>query len=309
MAAPAHSPSVINILDPTASHNEYDVHGYPRLAVLFSKSPLYLHVRRFSALSARLLLRRQHRIIALEQQLVELEKKKMNTFCSNKLYFSDFSCMKNEKDKDSVRLREVYEELDKEMKEYEDVLIRTNTLGSRSADKRKLRHVQDWLSQPDGINGDAPLTGIDALVWGTIRDPSSHKEDIIQVIEAPETSAFENFMNSRGLSVMAKLPRILLSIIFCSRQKPDEHSKLGRDSKRIGAMYGFLGNILSGLIIAGGILLLYSFKEGPSMVVIALAFALLIGVCASIFKNEHFIMMIAGVTAVHSALLKSNNKC
>jgi hypothetical protein len=87
MAVPFNPPSALNMPHDPAEHHELHMQGYPRLAYFFSQAPDYIHLRRFSGLSARLLLYRQHELVVLEKKLIHFEienEKKQNTRIFNK---------------------------------------------------------------------------------------------------------------------------------------------------------------------------------------------------------------------------------
>jgi hypothetical protein len=101
--------------DDFADNPDFYVQGYPKLSYFFSQCPRYFHLRRFSALSIRVQLYRQHELVLLERSLMELEGKE------DKLYCTDYEHMKTGSKKEHVKdseQRNLYEIIKTELKEY-----------------------------------------------------------------------------------------------------------------------------------------------------------------------------------------------
>lgn len=113
---------------PNITTNPYDDEGsyalgYPRLALCFSQAPHYLHLRRFSALSIRLLLRRQSELILLERRILDLEiicgdyPKDQRQHRLNKDFRELGSDLKTPTEEGTV-LVQLYEELERKIRDY-----------------------------------------------------------------------------------------------------------------------------------------------------------------------------------------------
>ena len=108
-------PSAPNFPDNFADNSDFYVQGYPKLAYFFSQCPRYLHLRRFSALSVRVQLYRQHELVLLEKSLMELEGN------DDKFYGTDYAHMKTRPlkgQKSPSEQRNIYEIIKIELKEY-----------------------------------------------------------------------------------------------------------------------------------------------------------------------------------------------
>jgi len=103
------------------NHSTLNNGGYPELASFFSQCSRSLHLRRFSALAARLLLYRQHELIVLERRLKTLECKDAQDNDRDKRLFSEnYALLKKQSRATGIpdTQYEVYETLKSEMKEY-----------------------------------------------------------------------------------------------------------------------------------------------------------------------------------------------
>lgn len=119
MASPPNPPSASNMPHNPADHVDLYVPGYPRLAYFFSASPRYFHLRRFSALSARLLLYRQHELMVLERKLLEVENKNYGERDRRRLYNKDFRyVMSDGETGEAKELLDLYKETSCALKEY-----------------------------------------------------------------------------------------------------------------------------------------------------------------------------------------------
>jgi hypothetical protein len=90
---------------------DYYAQGYPKLSYFFSQCPRYLHLRRFSALSVRVQLYRQHELVLLEKKLLELEE------AEDKLWCTDYAHIKTGHGSHSVQ-QKLYATIKTELKEY-----------------------------------------------------------------------------------------------------------------------------------------------------------------------------------------------
>ena len=101
--------------------NDEQLHvgGYPKLAYFFSHCTRYLHLRRFTAIAVRLLLYRQHQLVVLEKNLLELEANDAKSVdLDRRLFCTDFGRLKSPQTPNEYEQRALYEELQREMKEY-----------------------------------------------------------------------------------------------------------------------------------------------------------------------------------------------
>jgi hypothetical protein len=111
-----------NPFAPMASYNPGNdknscVHGYPMLANHFSRNPALVHMRRFSALSSKSLLRMQYDLTQLEIDMNGLEQKYRDDRKEDGTYLwmGDYAFLKQEKGEE---MRRVYDVLEVKLKEY-----------------------------------------------------------------------------------------------------------------------------------------------------------------------------------------------
>ncbi|KAF2869485.1 hypothetical protein BDV95DRAFT_101614 [Massariosphaeria phaeospora] len=104
--------------------NDADLYaqGYPRLAYWFSLSPRYLQLRRFVALSIRILLYRQHELVMLERKLIELERKNEDSPPGSESWRRnrDFEALYPQpgETQETAEVRKLYETIDQKTKAY-----------------------------------------------------------------------------------------------------------------------------------------------------------------------------------------------
>lgn len=122
MATPPNPPSESNIPDNPPDHDEFHVPGYARLAYFFAQCPQYNHLRRFSDLSARVLLYRQHKLVILEKKLSGLDHYYYSKGKKDqRSYHRDLGLViegTGEQLADSQKFRELLENIELELKEY-----------------------------------------------------------------------------------------------------------------------------------------------------------------------------------------------
>jgi hypothetical protein len=108
-------PAVPKFSDNPADNPDFYVQGYPKLSYFFSQCPRYLHLRRFSALSVRIQLYRQHQLVLLEKRLMELEAEEGNFYCTDYAYIKTRPLEGHRTDS---KQRNLYEMIKMELKEY-----------------------------------------------------------------------------------------------------------------------------------------------------------------------------------------------
>ncbi|KAF1840533.1 uncharacterized protein K460DRAFT_421472 [Cucurbitaria berberidis CBS 394.84] len=241
------------------NHAELHVEGYPKLAFFFSQCARYLHLRRFSAIAVRLLLYRQHELIALEENLIELEARDFNSGDDRRRLSSvNFAHLKAEPSTPSgLEQRQLYETLKLEMKEYEEAIIRFNRLGSKGYDVAGLRTVQAFQDKRN-----MPLFGLDASVWGSLCDPESHAFDIIQVVEQSNPSAIGRFFRDKILLWAPRLPEWLWILFFWSKKRPDAFHQYRFSGRAFEVASLALGNIATSLLVYAAVTSLYFANAG-----------------------------------------------
>lgn len=118
--------------DNPADYNELHVPGYARLAYFFAQYPQYTHLRRFSNLSARILLHHQHKLIVLEEKLLKLDHHHYsNRVEDSASYHSDLALLTvgtDEQLEESNELRQTLENVKCELKEYGKIMVDDHNL-------------------------------------------------------------------------------------------------------------------------------------------------------------------------------------
>ncbi|KAK7996758.1 hypothetical protein PG989_004798 [Apiospora arundinis] len=124
-----------NATQPTGAQVPDDTLGYGQFAELISSHPSFFAFRRFAALRARMILRKQDRIAQLEGQLQDIDRHEQNPIyrCSYR------------RDKNPQRIQ-VFEELDLLMAQYDDLNGRTrNALSTKTASPRDVKNICHWI--------------------------------------------------------------------------------------------------------------------------------------------------------------------
>lgn len=104
-----------NAPDNSPNNPDFYVKGYPKLSYFFAQCPRYLHLRRFSALSVRVQLYRQHELALLERSLMELEGKEDGAYCTDYAHLKADSSQGHGSHSEQ---RNLYEIIKSELKEY-----------------------------------------------------------------------------------------------------------------------------------------------------------------------------------------------
>lgn len=303
-----------NLGDDARSYTE----GYPTLAHFFSQCSRYLHLRRFSALAVRLLLYRQHHLITLEKELLKSEARDANSVDLDRNNFCrDFARLQNARFQDArpdstpptqdvLEQWELYETLKKEMKEYEEALLRFDHLGNKGYDVTELRTIQWVLNRPVGFAH--PLTGVDASAWGSVKAPQDHASDMIQVVGRSNPNAVGRFLRNKFLLWAPQLLSWLWSLFFCSKKRPEPLRQYDFSSRVFDVVSLVLGNFVTSLLVYAAVTSLY-FSNGKAASVAGIfAIASIITVCSILFRNQHFISMLATVCAVLVTLLLNDGQ-
>ncbi|KAF2662856.1 hypothetical protein K491DRAFT_4891 [Lophiostoma macrostomum CBS 122681] len=305
MTTSLHPPSASNMPDDPADQPNLHVQGYPKLAYFFSHCSHYLYLRRFSGLAVRALLYRQHKLVVLEKKLYALEigNQSSTDWRRNRLQ-EDYGYLTDEGFQEAKDVRNLYEEMERELKEYEASLIRFDALGRKSYSQYRLIHVQRWLDHPKGCH--MKLRGVDAPLWGSIENPSGHAGDIIQVLDQPEMSIIGAFLQNRFLRWAHKLPSWLQCVLFWSKQQPDMFDQYSRSVRSFENVTLGLGNIFTSLFVYAAVTSLY-FSSGKAVNAVAVVvIAFVVTICSIFFKNEQFVVLLTTVCAVLVTLLTNN---
>ncbi|KAK6853664.1 hypothetical protein PG995_010476 [Apiospora arundinis] len=138
-----------------------DILGYGQFAELISSHPSFFAFRRFAALRARMILRKQDRLAQLEGQLEEIDRHEPNPIyrCSYR------------RDKNPQRIK-LFEELDLVMAQYgvDDLNERTrNALGTKAASPRDVQNIRHWVQGSgcvDIVESDYLTHGRDLIALG-----------------------------------------------------------------------------------------------------------------------------------------------
>ncbi|KAF2187639.1 hypothetical protein K469DRAFT_103295 [Zopfia rhizophila CBS 207.26] len=263
--------------------------AYPRLADFFAECPRYLHLRRFSALSVRVLLYRQHELAGLEKELSGLELDAPA---------KDLGSLKVE----SGKQRHLYEKIIPELKEYEEALIRFDKLGTKGWDFSQLKTIQRFLAQPEGCG--QSLVGTGAHIWGTLCNTRPFERDIIQVVRQTVPSPIVKWLMEHD---PLKLFRLWRFITFRSSKKPDVFGQYSHSAQKLENATFSVGNTLIAALIYTSISLLYHTGAGVSNLATVLAFTAVVVVCTSSFSNQQFVVTLATYSAVLVTLLSNND--
>ncbi|OAL55945.1 hypothetical protein IQ07DRAFT_595584 [Pyrenochaeta sp. DS3sAY3a] len=295
------SPLLPQAPDPTDDSNlsdRFELHtqGYPRLAFFFSQNSRYLHLRRFSALAVRNLLYRQHELIELEKNILQLEARDSNSSSPRRQRFcGDFALLKGASYDPKIGLeqQQLYTTLKSELKEYEKALIRFNSLGAKGFDTTELKAIQRFLAHPSGAR--CSLSGNDALTWGSLSNPSDHTSDLIQVVDQPRASALASLLRDKFAPSAPHLPERL-----SNRDK----IRIYRASNRSFEVFSLaVGNLVTSVLVYGAVCLLYFTNGKVAGIVGVVVMASVTTACSVLFRNQQFISMLATICAVLVTLL------
>jgi hypothetical protein len=168
----------------------------------------------------------------------------------------------------------------------EEALIRFDPLGSKSRDSTKLKHVQQWLAQPEG--GGLALRGLDAKVWGTIEEPSRHAVDIIQVVEPPETSTTGLIFQDEFLPWIHIISQWLSVYLYWPRKHPDRFRQYSYSTRVLENLSSLIGSIVISTLMYSAIVLMSLVGGTTLSITTAIMIALMITTCISVFQNHQF---------------------
>ncbi|KAF2730148.1 hypothetical protein EJ04DRAFT_580063 [Polyplosphaeria fusca] len=286
---------------------EQHVKGYPLLAYWFAQHPRALHLRRFSALSVRMLLHHQHRLVDLEDKLLKRENEDAASKETDKrMRVKDFKFLNNERvvDGESANTQgALYKEINATLKDYEDALIRFNALGTRRWDFFLIEQVQHCLASPDGC--DLALRGKDGHVWGTTAHPRSFAPDMIQVIQQNDPGFFRTYL--LGKMDAWVLQRLRLRGWMGLQSNPDRFKGFSHSLSTWYAVASIIGNSATLLIFSSFLGVLYVLEGTDPRLMIALVTSLVAILSYYIFKNETFLTQVAVIFAVTVPQLTNNN--
>ncbi|OCL10763.1 hypothetical protein AOQ84DRAFT_251466, partial [Glonium stellatum] len=135
--------------------------GYPMLAYHMGKAPLAAHVRRFPALSMRIILYLQAEIQFWERRLLIAETRDSQRSQGNESSFArNWQYLKGSADSENKEQYEVFQKLLPLMKDYG-------------------KPIQKILNRTDMC--DTCLSGVDALIWGSTQDPEGYASDLMAI--------------------------------------------------------------------------------------------------------------------------------
>jgi hypothetical protein len=310
MATPLHPPSAAHMPPNPGDHADLHVQGYPLLAYLFSLYPRYFHLRRFSGLSVRLLLYRQNELVALEQKLLQLENLNNSSQVGNQHFYNkDFEYVGAERHRDAKELCDLLDRMRPLLKEYgeadstctakwtiayyctEESLIRFDTLGLKFSDHSKLKHVQRWLEQKECCA--FALSGADAQIWGTTKDPLAHAVDLIQVVHQPEESAMKRLLQDWTPPWAHLWPRWLNVLLHRSTKVPDQFKQYNRSARSFEHTAVVLGNLATSALVYIAVTSLYLFRGEALKIAIVVTVAVVVSLCSILFRNQLFVSMLA----------------
>ncbi|KAF2281198.1 uncharacterized protein EI97DRAFT_454409 [Westerdykella ornata] len=266
-----------------ADEPEFYEKGYPSLAYFFSNNPRYLHLRRFSGLSIRLLLYRQCELVHLEKQLLGMDKSNISSIEGRRSrYHIDYAATLT--DPHGSKFRNLVTDIRNRLKEYEEDLIRFEKLGLKGFDMAKVKVVQDWLDHPE--LGALILDGQDRDIWGTGAKPDGHALDIIQVVKESESSPASKYLQD-GLSRWSSWTGKWLTLFSTwQMKKPDKHNWHIQSRSSFQGLSLTIGSVLTSVLVYGAIISL-NFVSGKAFnIVVAILVPLLISLCGLGFVNQ-----------------------
>ncbi|KAI4915778.1 hypothetical protein J4E90_004224 [Alternaria incomplexa] len=291
-ATPQHTSSAQPAPANPGNHATLHKDGYPSLAFFFSRNSRYLHLRKFSALAIRVLLYRQYKLTRLEKDLLHLEQRDAE---KNPNILKDFALIEAESRSSGVPPEAtqcwLYEELQNELKEYEEALLRLNRLAGKGYDVADLRNLQVLFDQTRGPPG--ALLGLDGAVWGSTNDQEGHAFDIYQIIDQPSLSKIGRFFWDKFALWAPYIPTWLWMALTWSRPPPDGYVYEAFSMRRFEAVVELSGNILASLLIYVAVTSLYLTAERASSVVGVIVIAVIITACSLLFRNQKFISMLS----------------
>lgn len=133
---------------------------------------------------------------------------------------------------------------------------------------------------------------MDADVWGTLRDPLGHAQDIIQIIPQPEASPVGKVLQDKLLPVAHLLPRWLQYLIFWSKSKPDRFEQCSRSIPNFENFSLIFGNVVTSIVVYVAVTSLY-FDTGKVLnVITTLVVTLVTTICSIFFRNQQFVVVL-----------------
>ncbi|ORY19463.1 hypothetical protein BCR34DRAFT_582182 [Clohesyomyces aquaticus] len=295
--SPPQPPSTASNLPMNFANRYADLHvkGYPKLAYLFSQSPHVLHLRRFASLSVRLLLYRQHELVMLESRLLELENSDATSSEGERAsYRYDYQPLKNATVDDPGTLqeqREVYEKLKKELKDYEDAIIRFDTLGRKGRNPHGIQQIQRWLGQSEACEQD--LVGSDATIWGTMQDSGNIEPDVIQILGMEDVGPGTAWLQYKFI------PKIIQFWPFRRwfPQNIDIFQSYSLSTRTLGRFANFIGNAIILLLLCAEVIWLSYTSSGKGSLAGLLIFIIIALPCAIGFGNVQNTLLLS--TLIH----------
>ncbi|PSN63416.1 hypothetical protein BS50DRAFT_624158 [Corynespora cassiicola Philippines] len=271
--------------------------GYPQLSYFFARYPRYLHLRRFAGLASRTLLRRQYKLIGLEERLLDFENSHGLGLAYKEMYPRDGEQHQAVPDENREiilkRYSELHGEIEENLREYEEALIRFDKLGSKIYDSCEIDAIQRFRESTKGCDGRMEGAA-DSAVWGSITNTRSHASDLIEVVHRPQQSIVVKFIIDRGIKWVNQMRW---------RKRSDA---LGYSSFSIPfceAITLAVGNIAVSALVYFTVTLLLFYDSKARGIIIFIVIATMLTCFGVLFKNEQFLLVLAAVSAVFVSLL------
>lgn len=127
--------------------------------------------------------------------------------------------------------------------------------------------------------GPLALRGLDATVWGSLKDPESWNPDLAALCPRTTEDPFSSWVARRAITIISRCG--------CARfKKPMRiHGVIGYEDATVLKITSWMTSILASLMPVASISILYSVHSMPARLAVIGTFNLLISVCLSGFTN------------------------
>lgn len=264
------------------------------------KAPLAAHVRRFPALSMRIILYLQAEIQFWERRLLIAETRDSQRSQGNESSFArNWQYLKGSADSENKEQYEVFQKLLPLMKDYEDAILRYRVLAETDVNSHHLKEIQKILNRTDMC--DTCLSGVDALIWGSTQDPEGYASDLMAISPGRTQGPLARWIAEKLVS--------WFFIRFHFRfKKEDRDGFFSYDQRFLYSVISCITNAAASFISYGAIASLYFARSAVAQLVVALCFSAIISLGMVVIGGEGFTGT-AAFAAIMAALIANNNNC
>ncbi|KAF1813340.1 hypothetical protein P152DRAFT_395521 [Eremomyces bilateralis CBS 781.70] len=208
--------------------------GYPRLAAFLASEPNFSLYRGFGYLHARVLLELQSEIVALEQELDDIDEIHSETDGSNRRLISrGADVAAADREKEERTRQDILRDIRTKLVEYDDMMIKSRELTSfQIPSQRNYRSVRAWIYNLQ------PLVERE-------QEFIKRKEDIITTRQGREWSGFDGYVES----MIRRLNCKLIRHIFCTRELREKTNDKHVNYYSASRVEKFVGIIITVIIL------------------------------------------------------------